>query len=225
MKWSGGGSNSRPLHCERSALPTELPPQTLSSTLCHSSAFGKPPRFSGLHKLPPSFRTARCFARVCKNPAGAHTPEISQPVAATQMAQVEVRGFPKSAFRGVPPVRRGMGRGGIGVQSAFSSLPILAIPSPFNTTPKWVAPFGTPLRAQSACYVSDRVPADSTVSDAVCQKERILATRHTPHATWQAALLPFGFIPQHCGAPRKNPVWPSTSGARRPRPGCFNLSP
>ena len=26
-QWSGGGSNSRPLHCERSALPTELPPQ------------------------------------------------------------------------------------------------------------------------------------------------------------------------------------------------------
>ena len=26
-KWSGGGSNSRPLHCERSALPTELPPR------------------------------------------------------------------------------------------------------------------------------------------------------------------------------------------------------
>ena len=26
-KWSGGESNSRPLHCERSALPTELPPQ------------------------------------------------------------------------------------------------------------------------------------------------------------------------------------------------------
>src|SRR5690606_12657505 len=24
--WSGGGSNSRPLHCERSALPAELPP-------------------------------------------------------------------------------------------------------------------------------------------------------------------------------------------------------
>ena len=27
--WSGGGSNSRPLHCERSALPAELPPQLL----------------------------------------------------------------------------------------------------------------------------------------------------------------------------------------------------
>src|SRR5690606_28664179 len=26
--WSGGGSNSRPLHCERSALPAELPPQS-----------------------------------------------------------------------------------------------------------------------------------------------------------------------------------------------------
>ena len=24
--WSGGGSNSRPSHCERDALPTELPP-------------------------------------------------------------------------------------------------------------------------------------------------------------------------------------------------------
>ena len=27
LQWSGGGSNSRPLHCERSALPAELPPQ------------------------------------------------------------------------------------------------------------------------------------------------------------------------------------------------------
>ncbi len=26
--WRGGGSNSRPLHCERSALPAELPPRT-----------------------------------------------------------------------------------------------------------------------------------------------------------------------------------------------------
>jgi hypothetical protein len=26
--WRGGGSNSRPLHCERSALPAELPPHT-----------------------------------------------------------------------------------------------------------------------------------------------------------------------------------------------------
>ncbi len=26
FKWSGGESNPRPLHCERSALPTELPP-------------------------------------------------------------------------------------------------------------------------------------------------------------------------------------------------------
>ena len=26
MWWRGGGSNSRPLHCERSALPAELPP-------------------------------------------------------------------------------------------------------------------------------------------------------------------------------------------------------
>src|SRR5690606_8992517 len=25
--WSGGGSNSRPSHCERDALPAELPPQ------------------------------------------------------------------------------------------------------------------------------------------------------------------------------------------------------
>jgi hypothetical protein len=29
FQWSGGGSNSRPLHCERSALPTELPPQVV----------------------------------------------------------------------------------------------------------------------------------------------------------------------------------------------------
>ena len=27
FKWSGGESNSRPHHCERCALPTELPPQ------------------------------------------------------------------------------------------------------------------------------------------------------------------------------------------------------
>src|SRR3569623_2854965 len=27
--WSGGGSNSRPSHCERDALPAELPPQFL----------------------------------------------------------------------------------------------------------------------------------------------------------------------------------------------------
>ena len=26
--WSGGGSNSRPSHCERDALPAELPPHT-----------------------------------------------------------------------------------------------------------------------------------------------------------------------------------------------------
>ena len=28
-KWSGGGSNSRPRHCERRALPTELPPRSI----------------------------------------------------------------------------------------------------------------------------------------------------------------------------------------------------
>src|SRR6185295_16247597 len=28
FKWSGGESNSRPHHCERCALPTELPPHT-----------------------------------------------------------------------------------------------------------------------------------------------------------------------------------------------------
>ena len=32
FQWSGGGSNSRPLHCERSALPAELPPQAGDST-------------------------------------------------------------------------------------------------------------------------------------------------------------------------------------------------
>lgn len=31
--WSGGGSNSRPSHCERDALPAELPPQ--QSTIIH----------------------------------------------------------------------------------------------------------------------------------------------------------------------------------------------
>ena len=29
IEWSGGDSNSRPLHCERSALPTELPPLSI----------------------------------------------------------------------------------------------------------------------------------------------------------------------------------------------------
>lgn len=32
--WSGGGSNSRPSHCERDALPAELPPQ--QSTIIHT---------------------------------------------------------------------------------------------------------------------------------------------------------------------------------------------
>ena len=31
--WSGRGSNPRPLHCERSALPTELPPHTRRAIL------------------------------------------------------------------------------------------------------------------------------------------------------------------------------------------------
>ena len=32
MWWSGGGSNSRPSHCERDALPAELPPRYSSLT-------------------------------------------------------------------------------------------------------------------------------------------------------------------------------------------------
>ena len=36
-KWSERDSNSRPLHCERSALPTELPPQAVD---CDSMRFG-----------------------------------------------------------------------------------------------------------------------------------------------------------------------------------------
>src|SRR5882724_10246857 len=40
MKWSGGGSNSRPRHCERRALPTELPPQ--SPHRCASGAIVPP---------------------------------------------------------------------------------------------------------------------------------------------------------------------------------------
>ncbi len=32
-KWSRGESNSRPLHCERSALPTELRPHSSSNEL------------------------------------------------------------------------------------------------------------------------------------------------------------------------------------------------
>lgn len=35
--WRGGGSNSRPLHCERSALPAELPPHTEDRRLASSS--------------------------------------------------------------------------------------------------------------------------------------------------------------------------------------------
>ena len=31
--WSGRGSNPRPLHCERSALPAELPPHTRRAIL------------------------------------------------------------------------------------------------------------------------------------------------------------------------------------------------
>ena len=31
--WRGGGSNSRPLHCERSALPAELPPRQRSEIM------------------------------------------------------------------------------------------------------------------------------------------------------------------------------------------------
>jgi len=34
LEWSERDSNSRPLHCERSALPTELPPQRCSKCLC-----------------------------------------------------------------------------------------------------------------------------------------------------------------------------------------------
>lgn len=50
--WRGGGSNSRPLHCERSALPAELPPpwnllDTYAST-CDAQALHYAPFPSGL---------------------------------------------------------------------------------------------------------------------------------------------------------------------------------
>ena len=37
--WSGGGSNSRPSHCERDALPAELPPQSANDS--SGGAFGE----------------------------------------------------------------------------------------------------------------------------------------------------------------------------------------
>ncbi|GAT99801.1 hypothetical protein BSLA_01f0073 [Burkholderia stabilis] len=37
--WSGGGSNSRPSHCERDALPAELPPHQSSIIHTHFRAW------------------------------------------------------------------------------------------------------------------------------------------------------------------------------------------
>ena len=59
-KWSGGGSNSRPLHCERSALPTELPPQRAATEVsaCVTSRLHcrEPPRRcqKGRQRKPPT---------------------------------------------------------------------------------------------------------------------------------------------------------------------------
>ncbi len=39
--WRGGGSNSRPLHCERSALPAELPPRQRSEIMPLTQILGK----------------------------------------------------------------------------------------------------------------------------------------------------------------------------------------
>jgi hypothetical protein len=40
--WSGGGSNSRPLHCERSALPAELPPHVWRRIIARGVGRAKP---------------------------------------------------------------------------------------------------------------------------------------------------------------------------------------
>src|SRR5574343_718952 len=40
--WRGGGSHSRPPHCERGALPAELPPQR-TQILAHSKSLIKAP--------------------------------------------------------------------------------------------------------------------------------------------------------------------------------------
>src|SRR5258706_1294899 len=42
--WSGGGSNSRPSHCERDALPAELPPQRSNDSSTGFFRFARPPR-------------------------------------------------------------------------------------------------------------------------------------------------------------------------------------
>ena len=39
--WSGGGSNSRPSHCERDALPAELPPHTRARIIACDSRIAK----------------------------------------------------------------------------------------------------------------------------------------------------------------------------------------
>src|SRR5690606_17570989 len=44
--WSGGGSNSRPSHCERDALPAELPPHL--QIVRHQSSSAARPRPSGI---------------------------------------------------------------------------------------------------------------------------------------------------------------------------------
>lgn len=41
MWWRGGGSNSRPLHCERSALPAELPPRQRREIMPLTQILGK----------------------------------------------------------------------------------------------------------------------------------------------------------------------------------------
>src|SRR6185437_9158738 len=47
--WSGGGSNSRPSHCERDALPAELPPQRPTNSSTAVFPFAKPQRVTNPH--------------------------------------------------------------------------------------------------------------------------------------------------------------------------------
>jgi hypothetical protein len=65
VKWSGGGSNSRPLHCERSALPTELPPQIVLSVFS-ITPFRLPLALLST-RLPATGRQYNCHPNVTRN--------------------------------------------------------------------------------------------------------------------------------------------------------------
>ena len=62
--WSGGGSNSRPVHCERTALPVELPPQVHRLSICIGSGVVKRGRWrqdgGTAAILPNFFALTRC---------------------------------------------------------------------------------------------------------------------------------------------------------------------